>query len=71
MKYLFAVLLLFVLIALFTNTSSSGVVEEPFTPYLRQQYRQRARAFRLGIKERQKKAMGWFNGIVGRYGLGF
>jgi len=73
-KYVFIVLIVVLtltvsLSCVFTKQNTS--VEEPFTPYLRQQFRQRSRQFRLGLGKRGRQANAWFNRMMTRYGLGF
>jgi len=73
-KYILIILLLLLTAVLFLAQAFSEPdqhIEEPFTPFLRQQFRQRSRQFRLGLRDRQRRANDWFNRIIGRYGLGF
>lgn len=70
-KYVFIVLLILVILLVLLFVDQPISVEEPFTPYLRQQFRQRSRQFRLGFRDRRKRANAWLSRMIGRYGLGF
>jgi len=49
---------------------SNVELEEPFTPFIRQQFRQKSRQLRLGLRKRQGQATNWVNRIAMKYGLG-
>lgn len=73
MKYIFiAPILVFLFTYLVVSLSSDNDrdIKEPFTPFLRQQYRKRARQFRLGLTDGRKRMNRLINRITGRYGLG-
>ena len=72
-KYVFIVVLLLLTIVVFLlrECSMSNVeLEEPFTPFIRQQFRQKSRQLRLGLRKRQGQATNWVNRIAMKYGLG-
>lgn len=72
-KYLFIALLF----ALLTAILSTRFIfdfdrnKEPFTPFLRQQFRQKSRQLRLGLRDRGRRANNWVNRLIRKYGLGF
>ena len=73
-KYLFIALLFALLTAILSTRfvfENDRNIKEPFTPFLRQQFRQKSRQLRLGLRDRGRRANNWLNRIIGKYGLGF
>lgn len=74
-RFILIILGLFLLIVLIMNAfndyNTNSTLEEAFTPFLRQQYRQAYRGLRTRLRDNRKKASSYLNRIAGKYGLGF
>jgi len=64
-------LLSFLIMNAFIDNQNKPHLEEAFTPFIRQHYRQAYRGLRTRFRDNTKKVSNYFNNITGKYGLGF